>query len=237
MKRLSAAQIKKIILGVVVSDGHIDKNNSRFDFYSKHESHAEYIADVLSQITNMHVTLKVKRDKRGYVGYRVFTRKHAYWKNMSKYTYPIHTKEITPYTAVRLDAEAFAHVWMCDGYLEHSKNRKKNTVQNIGWFCLEAFPKYQLRLLQKQLRSLGVESTLTPKPWGHGYRIRIGGLNLQKFISIVYPYILDCFIYKTLLFYKKRKSADMYLSNAKQYIHTYECIEDIVRHPMKIGQQ
>jgi len=230
MKRLKAKEIKKILLGIVLSDGCIDKKVDRFDFYSKQEDYAKYVYGVLEQITGMYVTFKIVKDKRGYIGYRVFTRKHAYWNNMRKHTYS-ERKNLNTYNVSRLDEEALAHIWMCDGYLEHAKNRKINKIQNIGWFCLESFPKEELELLQKHLKNnWDIDSTLIKKPWGFGYRIRVGGLNLQKFISIIYPYILDCFKYKTSIFYKKIETADMSLSNAEQYIYKYVYIEDIVRH-------
>lgn len=233
MKRLTAKEIKKIVLGVTLSDGHIDTKNDRFDFYSKHREHAEYVAEVLKQISGMDVTFKVKNDKRGHIGYRVFTRKHPYWKNIKTPIYGVR-KQLTDYSIARIDEEALSHIWMCDGYLEHAKNKKLNKIQNIGWLCLEAFPKEELMLLQDHLKDKwGVTSTLSKKPWGFGYRIRIGGGNLQKFISVVYPFTLNCFKYKTEIFYKKIESADMSLPNAEHIIHLYEHCEDIVRHSEK----
>ncbi len=230
MKLLTASEIKKILIGVVISDGHIDVSNQRFDFYNSQEEYAKYVYEVVRQISGMKVTFSVKRDKRGYIGYRVFTRKHAYWKNMSDYLYSAR-KELNSYSVSRIDAQCLAHIWMCDGFLEHSKNKTTNKAQNVGWFCLESFPKIELEILQKHLsNNFGIESTLIKKPWGFGYRIRVGGLNLQKFISLVYPFILDCFKYKTILFYKQKVNCDMTLPSAEQYIVEYECIEDIVRY-------
>ena len=236
MKRLTAKTIKKILLGVLVSDGALSSaKNSRFDLYSKNREYAEYILEVIQQITRSSAVLNVRRDKRGYVGYRVSSRSGPYWSTLRRRLYT-HRKTLTSYVVKRLDEESMAHIWMCDGYLEHAKNRKLERVQNIGWFCLESFPKEELALLQNHLvKRWGIESSLVGKPWGYGYRIRIGGENLQKFISLVYPYILDCFKYKTPLFYKKRESA-VELPNAGQYVHLYECVEDIVRHPLKKGK-
>lgn len=230
MKLLTAAEIKKIVIGIVISDGSIDVSNSRFDFYSKEEAYAKYVYSVLTQITGMKVTFKVKHDKRGYTGYRVFTAKHAYWKNLSDKLYS-GRKELNKYIVDRIDALSLAHMWMCDGYLEHSKNRKLGKVQNIGWLCLESFPKEELEILQEHFKhTFGINSSLIKKPWGFGYRVRIGGLDLQKLISLIYTYILDCFKYKTTLFYKQNGNVDMTLPSAGQYIRNYECIEDIVRH-------
>lgn len=232
MKLLTAKEIKKIVIGVVLSDGYVDVKNSRFDLYSKHREYVEYISSVLSQISGMHVSVKVKKDKRGYVGYRLITRSHPYLKNIGEKFYGDKgRKELNGYIVNRVDVEALAHIWMCDGYLEHSKNRKKDSVQNIGWFCLEAFPEEELGIFQKHLKdSFGISSSLVKKPWGFGYRIRVGGEDLQRLISTVYPYILDCFKHKTSLYYKTTKSANMDLPSAEQYIQTYECVEDIVRH-------
>ena len=123
---------------------------------------------------------------------------------------------------------------MCDGYTEHAKNRKTNKVQNIGWFCLEAFPREELLLLQTRLKDVwGIETSLVRKPWGFGYRLRCGGENLQKLVSVIYPFVLGCFAYKTHLFYKG-KGYILDLPNAEQYTKVYSCVEDIVRHSKKL---
>lgn len=236
---MKASQIKKIVYGTIISDGSINGKNrptKRFSLYSKNKEHAEYIFGVLSQLT--HTTPKLRERRRGdYLGYEVYTNSTKYWQTAYEKFYPNNgRKALTKYVVDRLDAEALAHVWMCDGYLEHAKNRKLNKVQNIGWLCLEAFPKEELEILQDRLkRAYGISSSLVKKPWGFGYRVRIGGENLQKFISLVYGYILDCFKYKTVLFYKKKSTA-LDLPSAEHFIVEYSEVDDIVRHPSKQGK-
>jgi hypothetical protein len=235
MELLTAKRIKKIVYGISLSDAHITERG-RLDFYSKHEEYASYIAEVLQQITGSGARLTVKHDKRGYIGYRATTKQHSYFSNMRDHVYGVR-KHLTRYNVSRIDEEALAHIYMCDGYTAHSKNHKKNKVQNIGWFCLEAFPREELQILQEHLLiKWGIESSLVKVRWGYGYRIRVGGLNLQKLISVIYPFILDCFKYKVILFYRGKGYVDMILPNAEQYIVEYTCIEDIVRHPLKSGQ-
>lgn len=235
MKLLKASEIKKILIGVSLTDGTIDLKNQRFGFYSKQEEYARYIYNTLSQITGMGVKFQVVNDKRAYKGFRVWTRKHAYWKNLGDKVYN-GRKQLTPYIVNRIDEECLAHMWMCDGYLATTKNRKSNKAQNVGWWCLEAFPLEELELFQKKLQKMGIESSLVSVRWGYGWRVRVGGENLQLMISKMYPYILDCFLYKTPLFYKTLESVNMELPNAEQYIHLYGSIEDIVRHPLKKGR-
>lgn len=233
MKCLNSKRIKKILMGIMVSDGSI--YGGRFDLYSKSQSYIDDVDYVLSCITNMHTKQIVKIDNRFQkesIGHRIFTRRHMYLDKLHSIFYKDGRKILSKYICGRLDAESFAHIWMCDGYLEHAKNRKINHIQNLGWLCLESFPKEELELMIARLRKLGVDSRVSPKPWGFGYRIKITGESLQKFISMIYPYIHNDFHYKTELYYLNldSKFVNLNLSNAEQYLKTYTDVEDIVRH-------
>ena len=230
--KLTAKDIKKIMLGVTLSDGSIDRKNQRFEFYSKSQSFVDFVADTLQQITGVVVNYKYDAKNNGH---RIWTRKHPYFKHLGEVCYSSSRKELNTYNVSRLNLMSIGMMWMCDGYLEHALNRKTNKVQNIGWFCLEAFPKPELEMFQKQLLSFGIGSSLVKKPWGFGYRIRIGGSELQKFISAIYEYIHPDFRYKTILFYKTEKNFDMGLPSAGHILQLYEDCEDIVRHPLKKG--
>ncbi len=235
---MKANTIKKILFGVLLSDGSLDKNTKRFDLYNKNREYVEYLLDTFSNLTHSSFSSKEVFDKRFNVtGYRIWSKRSKYLNKLYEIFYPNNGRKIlSKYIVDRLNAEALAHVWMCDGYLEHAKNRKKDKVQNIGWFCLESFPKEELQILQKHLlKKYAVKSSLIKKPWGFGYRIRIGGGDLQRFISLVYPYIENCFQYKTILFYKRKETA-LKLPNAEQYVYKYKHIEDIVRHPLRNGK-
>lgn len=232
MKLLTAKEIKKIVIGIVLSDGYIDMKNQRFELYTKEEEYAKYVYSVLSQITGMYVTIKVKTNLKGHVGFIVWTRKHAYWKNIGEKIY-FGRKSLTSYITSRLDSEALAHIWMCDGYLERAKNRKTNTVQNLGWFCLEAFTYEELLLFCRRLKELGIDSVLVKKPSGFGWRPKVSGHSLQVLISLVYKHILPCYSYKTALFYKNKENADMNLSSAEHFIREYNEVDDIVRYLAK----
>ena len=150
---LTAKEIKKIMLGIVLSDGHIDRKNQRFEFYSKSKLFIDFVSDVLSGITG--VTVNYKYDAKNN-GHRIWTKKHAYFKHLGKVCYSSTRKELNTYNVSRLDLMSIGMMWVCDGYLEHALNRKTNKVQNIGWFCLEAFPKEELELFQKQLLSINL---------------------------------------------------------------------------------
>lgn len=228
---MKAKNIKKVLFGIMATDGSVDKTSQRFGFYSKEKDYAEYVFNTMSGLTHTKLAMKeVVHKKYNSKGYRIWSTRSKYLTNLRKIFYPYNDRKcLTDYVVKRLDEEALAHVWMCDGYLERAKNRKEGRVQNIGWFCLEAFPKEELVLFQERLAYYGISSSLVKKPWGFGYRVRIGGENLQKFISIVFPYILDCFKYKTALFYKQKSTA-LELPSAEHFIFEYNEVDDIVRH-------
>jgi hypothetical protein len=217
---MQASRLKQIMFGTLLSDASIDAASQRYDISQVQHEYIDYLYDALSGLTHTSFSRSAGR---------LSSRRSRYMTKMRKLFYPHGRKAVTEYVAKRLGPEAWAHVWMCDGYLEAAKNRRKNKVQNVGWLCLESFPPEELELLQQNLRKHGIETSLAPRPWGYGYRIRIGGENLQRFISMVYEYVLPCFAYKTILFYKKRKSA-LELPSAEHYIVEYDTVEDVVRH-------
>jgi hypothetical protein len=240
MKRLNSKEIKKALFGLVLTDASIFIK--RFSIYTKEKEFAENIEYILKNISGVEkINNKINIDKRWnppIIGWRVWTTNHPYFEKIYKIFYSETRKHITPYIVSRLDEIAFAYAWMGDGYLEHHKNRKSNSIQNLGYFCLESFPPEELELIIKRLKYYSINSRLSKysgkKTSGYGYRIKITGLDLQKFIDTIYPYILDCFKYKTKLYYKNANIESKYilnnLSNTEHIILNYDNVEDIVRH-------
>jgi hypothetical protein len=229
MKKLNSKEIKKIIFGVLLTDGSV--LGKRFSIYCKEKEMVDKLFLVLSDFPNLKITIrKVFNERFGSEGYRLWTTNSPYFEKIRKIFYPKEKKTVTKYIADRMDFQAFAYAWMCDGYLEHQKNRKENKIQNRGWFCLEGFESSALLLLVNRLKELGVNSRLSSVDWGNGFRIQISGTDLQVFIDKIYPYILKSFIYKTELYYKSDKYVLPYLSNTEHIIKYYNDVEDIVRH-------
>lgn len=234
MKTLTSKEIKKALFGIVLTDGScIDK---RFSIYSKNKELIDNIEFILSNISNLNKThvrkIEDKRFSPPSIGWKLWTTNHAYFEKTNKVFYS-DRKRVTKYIADRLDEISFAYVWMCDGFLEHPKNKKENKVQNIGWLCLESFPKEELVFIINRLGELGIESRLSPVAWGYGYRIKISGTALQKFIDMIYPFILSSFLYKTMLFYKSDNYISNDLLNTEHIIYKYNDVDDIVRHFQK----
>ena len=235
MNKLTSKTIKKTILGVLISDGHLSKTpkSSRFDFYNKQKEYSEYIFKVLNNITNSGVILNEKNDKRfNTKGYRVFTKTHRYFDKLYSLFYKNSEKILSVEILKKLDEEALSHIWMCDGMLHFNWKKQRNDVQIHGYFCLESFSKKELEDFIKMLKiKFDIEASLLKVIWGKGWRVKLGGKNLRKFISIIYPYVLNCFKYKCQLYYKNSDILKE-LSNTEQFVTVYKNlseIEDIVR--------
>lgn len=233
MKKLNSKEIKKALFGIVATDG--STIGKRFSIYLKDEAFIDNIIFILENISGISKIHKLKVvDKRfspPAIGWKVWTTNHMYFEKMNKIFYQ-DRKQITKYIASRLNEMSFAYMWMCDGYLEHQKNRKENKVQNRGWFCLEKYPKEELNFIIERLKYYEIESRLSPVEWGFGYRIQISGTDLQKFIDMIYPFVIESFKYKTELYYKSKQSKYVLnnLFNTEHIIKEYNNVDDIVRH-------
>lgn len=215
----------------MLSDGYIDRNG-RLDLYNKNEEYILYVKSILENITRTRCKIYKKHDNRFNVdGYRLTTNCTPYFKKIRDIFYTDDCKKhITKYICDRLDYESLSHAWMCDGYMYNAFNRKANKIQNIGYFCLEGFPAEELNLFSDRLIKLGIESRLEKVDWGFGFRPKITSVSLQRFVDSIFQYIIPCFKYKTILYYKSSKYVDSNLQSAEQYIIYYDNIEDIVRH-------
>jgi hypothetical protein len=236
-QNIKSSQIKAIMYGIIASDGYIDVAHSRLDLYSKRKEYIDYVYSIISEIPESYATIKRIESKYGTTGYRLWTRKHKYFDNLGYAFYCTGTKELNKYNISKMNIESLAHIWMCDGQLDHKKNRIRNTIQNIGYIHFQCFSDEEnLLFINHWASKYNIQMSLLKKSnaGGSGNVIRIGGMSLQRLISLIYPYILNCFKYKTPLFYKTKEYVNEELPNAEQYLIYYkdiEDIEDIVRHP------
>jgi hypothetical protein len=236
MKKLNSQEIKKALFGIILTDG--SAIGKRFSIYSKEEEFIDHINYILNNITGISNIKKLEVNDARFTppakGWKLWTTNHVYFEKLNKIFYFENRKHVTKYIADRFDKIAFAYAWMCDGYLEHRKNRSENKIQNLGWLCSECFTKDEQQLIVNRLFYYNIASRIVSVSFrGIKYnRIKISGLDLQKFIDMIYPHVLDCYKYKTEMYYKSTDSKYVLtgLSNTEHIIRTYNNVDDIVRH-------
>jgi len=231
MKRISSKEIKKVVFGIIISDGYIAQGG-RIDLYNKNQEYILFVKNILENITRTRCSIYKKHDNRFNVdGYRITSNQNPYFKKIREIFYDQDGKKhLSKYIVDRIDFQCLAHIWMCDGYMYHAKNKNKNKIQNIGYLCLEGFQQKELEILINRLEKMGISSRLEKVDWGYGNRIKISGKSLQIFIDGIFQYIIPCFLYKTTLYYKSSVYLDSDLQSAEQYVKYYDDVEDIVRH-------
>lgn len=226
---LTSSEIKQSVLGLLLTDAHLDKNK-RFSLASKSLEFRNHCASLFASFPNSEkkVWLNSYKDKRfDTVIHRMAASYPAYFNKFKEWVYPEGKKELLKIAVDKLDARALAYMWMSDGYLKHSVNKSAGKLQNIGWFCLEAFRKEQLEYFCYALNNkYNLDMRISSVIWGSGYRVKMSGMGLQRFISLVYPYITETFKYKTKLFYRSLKYCDYNLPSAEHYLVWYQDLQD-----------
>ena len=234
----TSSEIKQAVLGLLLSDGSLDVRD-RFSVCSKYSEFRNHIGSLFNQFPNNDKKIWYNDyfDKRFDVyTYKVMATYPAYFAKFRNWCYPTGAKELTATVSNKIDARALAYIWMGDGYLTHAKNRKKDKIQNVGWFCLESFEEKQLIYFcdcMNEKYGLSLKTVITNNGRGRVPRIKTSGIGLQKLISLMYPYITNTFRYKTKLFYKTERYFDGSLPSAEHIFVKYSSIqeyEDIVRY-------
>lgn len=226
---LTSSEIKQSLLGLILTDAYLDKAN-RFVLSSKSIDFRNHCASLFASFPNSEkkVWLHSYEDKRFDTITHIMSASYpAYSIKFREWVYPTGKKELLKIAVDKLDERALAYMWMSDGYLEHAKNKQRDKIQNVGWFCLEAFEKEQLEYFCSTLNTkYDLDLRLSPVIWGKGYRVKVSGMGLQKFISLIYTYITPTFLYKTKLFYRTLRYCDYSLPSAEHYLVWYETIQD-----------
>ena len=237
---LNSSEIKQALLGLLLSDGYLGSSN-RFVITSKHKEFRDHCRTLFDSFPNSDKKLYVKDyyDKRfGVYTYILAANYGAYFSKFREWCYPSKEKELTKQVVDKIDARCLAYMWAGDGFLEHAKNRSKDKIQNVGWYCLESFNKDQLQYFCNVMNEkYTLNFRLSPVVWGKRFRPKISGVGLQNFISLIYPFVTDTFQYKTKLFYKKSLYCNYNLPSAEHIFVTYDNIqeyEDIVESYKKL---
>lgn len=226
---LKSSEIKQSLLGLLLSDGYLDRYN-RFIITSKYEDFRNHCLTLFDSFPNNQnkVWKHNYLDKRFNTYTYILTANYpAYFSKFREWCYPVKEKELTRRVVNKIDARCLAYMWQGDGYLEHTKNKQKDSVQNVGWYCLESFNQAQLQYFCDAMNDkYKLNFRLSPVVWGKGFRPKISGEGLQNFISLIYPFVTDTFQYKTKLFYKRLLYCNYDLPSAEHIFVTYDSIKE-----------
>jgi len=183
----------ELIIGLMLSDGHVSKpitntSNCRFLLTQSYKhldmiNHTEKYLNLLGfKITRFF------RIRRNCISVSIssehspdFTLIRKLWYNTDK--------KIIPRT-INLTPKSLSFWFQGDGCSSYCKSRNEITVI----FSTESFNLNDLLFIKEKLIELKIKSTIHKRR--KGYNLRIKKSSVNYFLSLIKPYLLDCYKYK-----------------------------------------
>lgn len=190
--------LKSIITGVLLGDGHLETQNGRtwrlkIEQSIKKKKYVDWLYEKLRDFVS--TPPKKKRKKIGEKIYLNYGFSTVYCGNLRFFGQQFYSagKKRIPKIIKRLLTPLALAVWFMD-----DGSKKSNRHYGFIFHTLD-FPKSQLKLLQKALKeNYGIESRIhcQRKYTKVRYRLYIPGREREKFLKVIKPYLLPLFWYK-----------------------------------------
>lgn len=211
----SKLYISKIVSACLLGDGTIRKDDTggknrnghmRIKQIPDHKDHLDYIADKLSDLTNVafyYEEPKVTQFKDGHYtyskgNYTLKTKNHPFYTKMRQRWYLNGIKHIDPHACTLLDAELLAIWYQQDGYIDL---HRKDCVNPSIILCTDCFTYGDLMMIRRAL----IEKTgfiFNPQKrqinskGEQTYRLVLYRKQSEQFIESIYPFTQPSFYYK-----------------------------------------
>lgn len=192
---LSLSEIQReVLIGLLLGDGCLERKSKNSRLQVKQSVNKKEYVVWLNNIFLDYVKTPAKQRKDTDQWYFA-TRSLSQFEEWNKIFYK-NRKKIIPKNICDLLASPISlAVWfMDDGTLDY---REKSHYSFT--YSTDSFSVTEVALLQKALfENFGIESSIqTPRSRGKKYtKLYIGKKGREKFIKIIFPYILKCFAYK-----------------------------------------
>lgn len=184
------------LIGMYLGDGSVTANDY---FVIAHgtgqESYTRHVAEKFGnrKVWFNRTTLKWRQKATG----ALLTRKYPVWRTrlLYKRLWPncplTRNKQVTEWLLDNLTPVALAYWYMDDGSLATAPNSSRR----IPLFCCENFSlETQERIAERLLHEWGLH--VSPQKYKGKYRLVVLNESLERFFSLIQPYLLRCFDYK-----------------------------------------
>ena len=215
---LSLSQ-KQIILGGLLGDASLNKQNVQFSQGIKQEEYLlwkSYFYDKEPKYTYNRSNGKLF--KRCYFNYHIQNGDIDFYSFIRKHLYSHNKKKISLKYLNELDALALAVWWMDDGCLSIFKGNR------YGKLSTECF-NYEEHILLKKYFKVKWDIDVSIKlEKGKYYFLRFNVTELKKLISVIYKYVCEIpsMIYKIDLNYKNKKCIGEDFVDIYNYINEHK---------------
>jgi len=189
---------KSLLLALAIGDGSLSKNDNSLKgrLYLAHGfKQLEYLKHKQQLLESiLHKSLKIyKTTSKHGITYRLAV-SHKYFRVLRNVLYSNGVKTITPTVLSRLNTKGLAYWYMDDGSLYPKKHNGKIHAFELV-LSVYGTKKECEDIVEWLLATYDIKAGLK---YNKGkYSIRMGTKEAKKFISLIDPYILPMFKYKT----------------------------------------
>lgn len=211
-------ELRSIIFGTLLGDSWLS-SRGQFQCEQVTLDLINYKRNILELLTNRNLNISERiRENQIIEGRRVIGKRtfkvavnHPHYKKYYKVLYRNGRKTITNSLLRRLTPEAIAVWFMDDGYLDY-KNKNNTRYLRI---CTDSYTEYEHFLIISWIKkTYNIDSFIyyhqSKKGGVKKPRLSFNGKNAQKFVALIYKYVLPCFYYKIDLKYTRMDSINIH---------------------------
>ena len=187
---------KQLVYGTIIADGHIFRKSDnrhgalKICHTTKKEPYVDYKYNLLKEFVRTKPTIQVSEVNGSVSVYKTFrTLTHIFFTDIHKMIYYKENEEYVKHLNVEILEKqtpySLAIAYMDDGTKHHYCRD----------FCFECFCFAEQQLFCDWLKDKFTIEARVMK-YRDGFRTRILRPSVSKFVSIIAPYLLDCFKYK-----------------------------------------
>jgi len=223
-------EIRGALVGTLLGDSFISKGRT-FCCEQKSLNLVKLKAELISHYTRNYPKITYREPRDSFIGGKVirgsgtFTVQgdHDTFKKWSKIFYMFGERQIRMSLLRQLSDEGLALWIMDDGFMYYTKS---NSTRRLI-LCTDAYSELSHKLMVNYFQEY---YSVSPKIIKHKsrkdakekLRLAFNATDTQKIISIVYPYVLDEYLYKIDMHYSDKSLNSQRCSDA--YKEAYECI-------------
>lgn len=217
---MNSSELKGYLTGLIFGDGCIDKGITKraFEIKSIDKNFIDKIKNDIESCTNFQISIKYTpaHERCGCnhkESWMLRIKAHPYFNKKYHHFYDDYKNRIASKEALNwITPNGIANWYMCDGYV-CLVGRTKGVIKNRRIdFCTDRYNLNTIKSMKDMFnKRFDIQTSIVKR--GKFYRLRVCQNSYEKFINLVYPYMVDTMMYKLYLGYEyqpKWMSDDMW---------------------------
>jgi len=203
INKLTSSELKGYLTGLIIGDGYMDKGVTKRAFRIKtiDKNWSDDITSKLQQVNTFKVTTKeiptqIRDGVNHQIYYETTIKAHPYFAKKYHHFYDDYKNRVVSQEAYSwLNPIGLAQWYMGDGYLTLVGRTSGTIADRRIEFATDRYSKDEVFGLMRMLRTyFGIDCSSVKR--GTRYRIHILQSGIERFFTLIHPYIVDSMLYK-----------------------------------------